>query len=248
MRVAVITPYYRETPDVLRQCLESVQVQTSACTHFVVADGYPQNWLGGFPVEHITLPKAHGDNGNTARSIGSLSAMNQGFDAIAYLDADNWFYPEHIEAMIFLHQESGAIVGTSTRSVHRLDGSLMYVDESESDGSVYADTSCLFLTRPAFKLLPAWAMMPKEMGPLCDRIFWELIQGNGYTCAHYPLPTVAFRTQYQVHYEAIGEVPPGGAKGREATYQAYEWWQSLPADERHRWLIHLGLPDAGCHP
>src|SRR5262245_29299152 len=100
-RVAVVTPYYQEKLEVLRDCLASVAKQTFRCDHFVVADGHPQELVT--PAEHIILPRAHHDNGNTARAIGSLSAMNQDYDAVAYLDADNWYYPNHIESMVLLH-------------------------------------------------------------------------------------------------------------------------------------------------
>ncbi|MEM9692341.1 MAG: glycosyltransferase, partial [Myxococcota bacterium] len=153
-RVAVVTPYYREEAAVLEQCVASVAAQTVPVTHFVVADGHPQpDLVDRFRVEHLVLPDAHGDNGNTPRAIGSLSAVNRGFDAIAYLDADNWYRPEHIERMVALQRRTGASVCTSGRTIHRLDGSFMLVDR-ESDGLRHVDTSCLFLTRDAFRLVP----------------------------------------------------------------------------------------------
>ena len=42
LRVAVITPYYREPLTMLRQCHDSVRTQTYPCTHFLIADGHPQ--------------------------------------------------------------------------------------------------------------------------------------------------------------------------------------------------------------
>ena len=48
MKIAVVSPYYREADDVLRTCLDSVRAQTYAdCRHFVVADGVPCiGWTG----------------------------------------------------------------------------------------------------------------------------------------------------------------------------------------------------------
>jgi hypothetical protein len=43
MRVAVITPYFKEPLEQLRRCHESVANQTHGETvHFMVADGHPQ--------------------------------------------------------------------------------------------------------------------------------------------------------------------------------------------------------------
>ncbi len=235
-RVAVITPYFEESEDVLRTCYESVQRQGHSCTHFLVADGSPRSDVVSWPAEHIILPRSHKDNGNTPRAIGSLSAMNQGYDAIAYLDADNWFYPDHIESMVDLHRRTGVAVCTASRTMHRLDGSLLYADVFDCDGQKHVDTSCHFLTRPAFQVLPIWAMMPRQLGPICDVVIWQSILSRHLTHAHNLRPTVAFRTQYQVHYKNIGECPPPNTKsGAESTGKAVKWWQALPEKERDDW-------------
>jgi glycosyltransferase involved in cell wall biosynthesis len=243
LRVAVVTPYYQEALDVLWKCHESVLGQTYPCTHFLVADGSPHTTVRNWSAEHIVLSRPHRDNGNTPRGVGSFSAMNQGFDAIAYLDADNWFYPGHIEAMVKLHLHTEAMVCTATRTIHRIDGSMMYTDHFESDGRTHVDTSCLFLTRSGFGIVPLWAMMPAQLGPLCDRVVWHAIIARGFSHAHNPEPTVAFRTQYQVHYRNIGEPPPPGTKSNaESTGQAACWWQSQPAETRQKWNRYFETP------
>ena len=239
MRVAVITPYCRESPDVLRQCCESVQRQSYPCTHFLVADGHPQDDAATWGVQHLTLAQAHRDLGNTPRCAGSLSAMNQGFDALAFLDADNWYYPEHIEAMIGLHQRREAAVCSATRSIHRLDGTQMYVDDFESDGRNHVDTNCMFLTRFAFRAIPLWGMIPPQLAAYSDRIFWQSILARGYRTAHLTEPTVAYRTAHEAHYRNIGEEPPAGAKTPEAFVAALGWWRSLPDSERDDWGSYL---------
>src|SRR4051812_8322630 len=89
MRVAVVTPCYQTPAAWAARCLESVAAQTVPCTHFFVLDGDPAP-----PVElHaavrvLTLPGPHHDTGNAARAAGSVAAVCQGFDAIAYLDSD----------------------------------------------------------------------------------------------------------------------------------------------------------------
>lgn len=240
-RVAVITPYYREAPEVLQQCMNSVAEQTYSCTHFLVADGHPQDFAGNTDVEHIVLPRAHQDCGNVARAIGSLSAVGQGFDAIAYLDADNWYQPHHIDSLVALHRSSGAIVCTASRTIHRMDGSLMFED-LESDGRQHVDTNCIFLTRSAFRVISAWALMPRQFGAVGDRLVWGIIRGHQYPTAHHSEPTVAYRSQYHVHYEALGEAPPAEAKSNtESTGAAFAWWKSLSAEEQQAWSQQLGI-------
>ena len=98
--VAVITPYYREDTEKLRRCHESVLRQTGEVTHFMVADGFPNPEVDRWDVQHVSLGAAHGDNGNTPRGIGALLAFAQGFDAVAFLDADNWFVDNHISSLL----------------------------------------------------------------------------------------------------------------------------------------------------
>jgi glycosyltransferase involved in cell wall biosynthesis len=241
LRVAVITPYYQEAEDVLRTCYDSVRRQSYACTHFLVADGSPRLDVLTWPAEHIVLPRPHEDLGNTPRAIGSLAAMNQGFDAIAFLDADNWYCPDHVEAMVDLHRRTGAAVCTAGRTIHRLDGSLLYVDKHDCDGQKHVDTSCLFLTRPAFRLLPLWAMMPQQLSPIGDTVMWQTILQRRLAHAHSPRPTVAFRTQYQVHYRIAGETPPPHAKSNaESIDRALGWWRALPEQQRDDWIKYFG--------
>ena len=53
MRVAVITPYYKEPEAWLARCLTSVREQSYPVTHFVVADGHPQAWVDEAGVRHL---------------------------------------------------------------------------------------------------------------------------------------------------------------------------------------------------
>jgi hypothetical protein len=90
LKVAVVTPYYKESDDILRQCHESVLRQSYPCMHILVADGHPKALFYGHPkTMHVTLPQANGDQGNTPRTVGGILAEAYGFDAVAYLDADN---------------------------------------------------------------------------------------------------------------------------------------------------------------
>jgi glycosyltransferase involved in cell wall biosynthesis len=237
MRIAVVTPYFREPDDVLRQCLDSVKAQIHPATHILVADGYP-NPLAARASHHIALPgRGHNDNGNLGRAVGAAVAVAEGFDAIALLDADNWFTPDHISSLVALHQSTGAAVCTSARSLHRPDGSLLAAHDPESDGVRFADTSCLFYLRPAFGLLPLWGSMPPQFGPICDRVMWAAIQSRKITTAHSSLPTMAFRTVYCGHYQGRGEAPPLDCKTTQMTDRTILAWNALPVEERNRILL-----------
>lgn len=218
MKIAVVTPYHKETEAELRQCHESVLNQTVACTHFMVADGFPRDVIDGWDVRHIRLPVAHGDGGNCARAVGSMAAVAEEFDAIAFLDADNWYAPDHLETLLALQEETGAEVCFARRNMHRVDGSYMFEDESRV-GVNLVDTSCYLVTRPAFPTLSVWGLMPKDLWGICDRIFLKAIKARGYRTAVAAKPTLAYRTQWAVHYEKMGEPPPEGAVSRDQAFK-----------------------------
>jgi len=242
LKVAVVTPYHREPAAWLAQCIASVAAQTYACTHILVADGFPQPDLVPATALHITLPRAHADNGNTPRAIGSLSAIGQGFDAIAYLDADNWYAPGLIETMVKLHAVTGAAFCSTGRSIHRADGTLMLVDQTESNAKTLVDTSCMFVARRGFAVVPVWALMPKQMSAACDTVFLRAVIARRLPRAHDPRPLVAFRSNYAAHYAAIGEAPPAGAKTIDETERCFDWWRGLSAEDRDVWNRVLGGP------
>jgi glycosyltransferase involved in cell wall biosynthesis len=240
MKVAVVTPYCMESEEVLLRCHQSVLAQSYSCVHFLVADGRPADFTKAWQAVHIALAARHDDNGNTPRAIGSLAAVAQGFDAIAYLDADNWFQPDHIASLAALHRKTGAAVCASGRTFHRLDGSLMPIQE-RGDGAAFVDTSCLFLTREAFRLVSLWALMPKQLSPICDRVFWQAVVKGKISRAQTGLATAAFRTRYAAHYRALREAPPAGAHPMNTLDAAVTWWRGLSAAKRKRLSALMGF-------
>jgi glycosyltransferase involved in cell wall biosynthesis len=253
-RVAVVTPYYREPLAILRQCHESVLAQNADFDHFLVADGHALDEIDDWDVKHVRLPSAHGDGGNTPRSVGSLLADAEGYDFIAYLDADNWFHPSHLDSLLGTFEATGASVCCAKRTFHRGDGSQLKIAEPAEEAGTHVDTSCLFLHRAAFGACSAWHRMPRPLKGMCDRIFYSALQHARHSIAHTGQRTVAYRSQYAVHYTTAGEAPPANCKdteGRESMQYLFSfegardsvaamgfWPGAYLADE-------LGPPDDG---
>lgn len=240
MRIAVITPYYKEADQVLEQCHRSVLDQTIACDHFLIADGFPNPIVEGWGTQNFVSPP-HRDMGNLPRVLGSISAFNQGYDAVAFLDADNWYQPDHLKRMTDLHDRTGAVVCTASRTIHRLDGSYMF-DDDKSDGRSHVDTNCFFLTRPALPIVARWALIPRELADIGDTIYWGSIVSSKLSHAHEPTPTVCYRTSWETDYRRVGDPLPAGVKLLEVTNKPFYWFKSLPAEDRWRIWKDLGWP------
>jgi glycosyltransferase involved in cell wall biosynthesis/tetratricopeptide (TPR) repeat protein len=212
VKVAVITPFCRTPLGWLRQCLASVAGQSFACTHFLVCYG---DVLGhgelhaGLQVLRVPLPQD--DAGNAARAIGAVAAIAQGFDAIAYLDADNWYEPEHVRLLVEAHERSGAPVCSSGRILWDLEGGLLGPCR-EVDGEVFVDTNCLLWTQPAFGLVAAWYLMPHALASAGDRVVWQAVKEAKLPRTHHGVATVNCRTCHVALYPHSDRELPGGAR------------------------------------
>jgi glycosyltransferase involved in cell wall biosynthesis len=225
-RIAVVTPYYKEPLEWLRQCHESVLAQEVAADHFMVADGFPRPELADWNVRHVVLPGAHADGGSMARGIGGALADGSGYDFVAYLDADNWYLPGHLSSLLELHRASGAPVCTSFRSFHKSDGAWLDVKEEAEDRLQHVDTSCFFLHRSTFNLVSLWSRIPKPLGQLCDRVFLSALRNERFAVLSTRRRTVAYRTMYELHYTGAGLEPPPGFKRRDILQPALQWLQT----------------------
>lgn len=223
--IAIITPYYKESEEILHQCHESVSKQDGNfnAKHFMIADGHPNQKALSWDCNHTTLDRSHSDNGNTPRAVGCLLAKNEGYNFIAFLDADNWYHENHINSLLQNFNSKRLPIITSLRTYHLPDGKQLNIKEQDEDSLKHVDTSCLLLHKSAFELNALWSTMPKQLSPICDRIFMAGIRHRRFNFTSTTQRTVAFRTQYQNHYISAGLNPPADAKGASEINPAYEY-------------------------
>ena len=237
MRIAVVTPYFGEPVELLRTCHVSVTGQTRAGRHILVADGRPQAGVADWDADHIILPHPHGDAGNVARGVGAMAAVGEGYDAVAYLDADNWYRSDHLATLSELMESSGAQVCSSTRSLHADDGTLLAPIDPGSDGLRHVDTNTLLIHRRASDLLAFWCEMPHALAAVGDRLMLAAARARGHMVAHSPAPTVAYRTRWAYHYRKLGMPPPPGVKQDETTlHRSMVAWRAMAPAARRRLL------------
>ena len=200
--------------------------QTYPATHFMVADGFPNEEIDHWKVQHCKLPPLQ-NFGNTPRCVGAVCAKTLGFDALLFLDADNWFEPDHIETLISIQHQYQVQVVTATLYLRREDGSLLGLS-GESDGVNFADPNSLMLMREIFSVNMFW-VFNNVVGPGCDRLLWKEILKLGYTHAHSTKPTVNYVTTYAPHYTSMGERPPKNAKvlieAEDHQYRLIPYWK-----------------------
>lgn len=224
MKVAVITPCHKEPDAFVRRCIDSVRAQTHPCTHILVGDGVRRDVEQRDDLLHLSLPRGVADFGDTPRGVASIYAAGLGFDAVAYLDVDNWFHPGHVESLVTLAQSSGAAVVTSRRGFHHVDDGRVLAECLMSDGERFCDTNCLFLTRAAFSILPVWALMDRRMHAIDDRVIWYHVLRSGLPRAHTGRPTVAYLATHAPIYQDLGLPVPDSAKAPTEVRKALAAW------------------------
>lgn len=222
MRVAVVTPAFAEAEDVLEQCKLSVRRQSwPHLHHFVIVDGGSIDIAGDEYTTVVKLPTGCRDYGDTPRALGALYAFGIGFDAVTFLDGDNWFYPQHVECLVALAGKTGAVTLSTRRAFHRLDGTYMACCTT-SNGEEFSDTNGVMVLRQAAHLLATWAVMPKQLHPVGDRVFWQQVRSSAVLRAHHPQPTVAYRVQHKGIYHDLKEPAPPHAKDAPAISAAVQ--------------------------
>jgi hypothetical protein len=211
MRVAVVTPYFKESLDILHQCRQSVAAQSYPCHHVMVADGFANPVLDEWEIDHVRLPRSHADIGSTPRLVGSYHAIGLSIDMVAFLDADNWYRVDHIESLVALHRETAASFLSSSRMLCRIDGSIM-APCPQTDPQNFIDTSCMMFTRDAFPVLAQWQLMPSYAHLIGDRVMLHHVKAAKIKRAHSSETSVFYRCKREGIYRRLGEpIPPGVA-------------------------------------
>jgi hypothetical protein len=220
MQTFVVTPYFQPDPGWLQECHDSVRAQTAAATHVLICDGCDPVPVRGFQGIHIVLQRNYADYGNTPRLIGCYQAITAGAEAIAFLDADNWYQPDHLATLLGHAAQFGLDACASTRMLHRENGSPL-LRCPHVNGVDTIDTNCLLFLRPAFPFLTAWVLASQAQAAVTDQLVWHHLRTNGLRTGYLDRPSVCYRTRHAVHYRLAGEPPPPNAIDRADPHGAH---------------------------
>lgn len=137
--VAVITSTIGR-PELERAIL-SVQNQTYPCKHYIFVDGEQYHQQAGEILQKFTnnlvvtyLPMNTGANGWTNSSINAIAPFLLKEDIVCFLDDDNWFEPNHVEAGVKVMVEHQADYAYALRNFYDSKGNFVCVDAAESLG------------------------------------------------------------------------------------------------------------------
>lgn len=226
-RIAVITPTYKTPKNWLDQCIESVKAQSvGSVTHVLINDGdpnfHPPNCFTG---KFIQAERHYGDFGDTPRWIGVKWAINWGADAIAFLDADNWFEHHHLQTCVQACRAQKAEVVTSQRMLVALNGAP--IAKCRQCGTRdFADTSSMFFRASAFEALETWGKMEDWQHAIGDRVVWQRVHNLGFYIGQTAEVTFNYRCTNRMFYDSYGLPAPNGVSADMHVEEALARWEN----------------------
>jgi len=176
-------------------------------------------------VRHLRLDRNYGDYGNTPRGVGALLAMSGGYEGIGLLDADNWLEKDHISACVeasLTIEHCDYVI--AQRNLCRPDGSP--IDTADHPVELHVDTNCFFLLPGSYHVMHHFSLMPAQVAPICDRVFYAALKGKNLNSQIVKRKTVNYHCLWAHTYEAAGEAPPPNAK-RVDFWRIREWLAAL---------------------
>jgi hypothetical protein len=210
-RYAIVTPYFKEERPFLERCIRSVQQQQHPVDHILVADGFAQDWIDDLPVRHIKLDRNYADYGNTPRTMGAMLAIAEGYAGIGFLDADNWLEPDHVT---LCRRASKAVANVdyvmARRHMRRPDETTLKTVEDPI--AEHCDTNCFFLLPGSYHIVPHFLLIPPQLAPICDRVFYRALRERKLTAVMLKKKTVNYHCLWEYAYRQAGETAPPNAK------------------------------------
>jgi hypothetical protein len=241
-RYCVVTPYFREDRATLSRCIDSVRGLTVAADHILVADGHPKPWMDDAPVRHVTLDRPHADYGDFARGAGALMAVAEVYDGILFLDADNWFEPDHLETCLAAaRQAPDCAFVAAQRKLIRPNGTRIPGRLEEQPQEDHVDTNCYLLLPSVYHLVHRWCTIPRELALIGDRLFYKALRQEGLPFAVAPRPTVNYLCLFREIYLLNGETPPPEAKPNVQPAHLQRWLDARSPEEHARIKQLTGL-------
>lgn len=157
MQVSVIIPFFRGV-ETLARAVTSVRLQTYDNIEIIVVSDDSPDDLSGFVTEFpevriVNLPQNCGPG--VARNYGISHARG---DFVAFLDSDDWWYPNKLAVQVTLMAESNAMWGHHPYDIVTNDGNWLrrvsnehlYGDvQQETMRSFRVQTSCIVVRRDA---------------------------------------------------------------------------------------------------
>ncbi len=174
----IITPAYLESEKTLERNIVSVQQQSlkQKYCQYIIFDGVNVNkflkekYSGIKNLFFFRVKRNHDDYGDYIRKLGTKIALRKGFNAITFLDADNYLDKNHLKQISTVHKSKKRNIIISKRRFIDTTGK-----EINASSNNFYDTNTMTFFNEHIKIGLLWAKYPKELSLIGDRIISHYI-------------------------------------------------------------------------
>lgn len=166
------------------------------------------------------------DSGNTPRAIAGAIIRNAGiYDAACYLDADNFFMPEHLGSLAPRFADCDVLC--TKRAFFDINGRhLPGAYDKDEEKLDHVDTNCMIVTKSSFDALDFWSRVPTQIAYRGDRIFFRYLKRSGNRkIEFFDQRTVCYETRWKHHFLQAGLEPLDNC--RPYSNKEIEWLLSI---------------------
>lgn len=215
MKVAIVTPYRNEPEAWVHALIESVAAQSHPVTHVMVGDGAHNPSFEGEGRMTLSLPDPADDSGGTPRAAGGVWAVQNGFDMIAYADADDRLDREFAATLVRAHRSTGAEVISVPHAYYDRDmrparnlkgqhiGTWAHGSARQIGGTFYnfMPSSGMALAGRALTHAGDWTRIPKVLSRVHDVFFSQALMSHPYLLAWMGQALYHYRLTHAHQYE-----------------------------------------------
>ena len=230
LSILIVTPVFIEDLKIIERCLNSIKKQNSIChiKHLLIFDGIsrvdlPEDFETAYPnTVFRRCTYNHDDYGDYIRRIGTRIAICKNYDALSYLDIDNYLSQSHVERVVEKFYKENKNIIISKRRIFSENGPIENEDKSN-----FFDTNTITFFGEAMKIGLLWGKYPKELSLIGDRIISKYITKN-YT------HELSFLNEPLVNY-TFSKIP------NEKINHIKDWYKSDYKNIKKKFLKHFGF-------
>ncbi|MDF1791186.1 MAG: hypothetical protein P1U88_04705 [Thalassobaculaceae bacterium] len=222
MKVAVVTPYRDEPEAWVQAMIASVAAQSHRVTHVLVGDGLYNPAYDGDGRINLSLSDAANDSGGTPRAAGGAWAVQNGYEIVVYVDADDRVDPGFAAALVRTHQAVGAEVisvphayyDRNMRPARNLTwqhiGVWAHGSARQIGGTFYnfMPASGLALAGRGLDHVGDWTRVPKALSRVHDVFFSQALISRPYVLAWLGQALYHYRLTHAHQYERFNLAVP----------------------------------------
>ena len=185
--ISIVTPVFREQPEIIERCLLSVDNAGDDVEHIVIVDGTNHDLVSHERRHIIKLPINCNDYGDTPRAMGAAFAFGREASLTIFLDADNQLVRNFRQIS---HKLLSAEADVQICQRLNIDA------ESNQKISVppqnFWDTSQFVFSKKSIPQALSWVNYPRPLSIIDDRMISHFVKASNVKLLYQDFPIIEY--------------------------------------------------------